>query len=344
MKIGVFPSPWPWRTLPRYTRIEADLVRRAAALVPRARAGLAALEERLGVTLRPTAVVERAVAAPERPGTTVTLIDERGTRAHVWIDGALVGPLGARLRGEPLDDEIAAARPATLVERGLCAYLVAWALDLVAAPLLVEDVAAASPSLRPGDIMVSVDLAVRAGSARGFVRIYAPPALLAPPERPWSDLLLERLPLAPVVIRVLAGRARVSEADLERVRPRALVILDVPPGGLFLAAGDGGFAARRDGDAAVVTHIYGRGFPMSEPTEPDGKDAIARDLPIELTCEIARLTLPARDVLGLAPGAILPLGRRVGDPVELVCAGRTVARGELVDLEGELGMRVLEEL
>ena len=73
-------------------------------------------------------------------------------------------------------------------------------------------------------------------------------------------------------------------------------------------------------------------------------DDLARDLPVELTCEIARLTLPAHEVLTLAPGAVLALGKRVGDPVELVAAGRAIARGELVEVEGQVGVRVTERL
>ena len=73
------------------------------------------------------------------------------------------------------------------------------------------------------------------------------------------------------------------------------------------------------------------------------KDAMLRELPVEVTCEIARLTLSAREVLGLVPGTVLPLGRPAGAHVELRSGGRLVARGELCEVEAEgLGVRIRE--
>jgi type III secretion system YscQ/HrcQ family protein len=71
-------------------------------------------------------------------------------------------------------------------------------------------------------------------------------------------------------------------------------------------------------------------------------DALVRQLPVELTCELARFTLSAAEILALAPGAVLPLGRPPGAPVELLAGRRVIARGELVDVDGEVGVRVLE--
>jgi len=328
--------PFLWGLLPRRSRSEAELARRAAAIVPAAAAGLIALADRLGAEIRPTAVVERAASPPQRPGTTVTLLDERGLRAHVWIDGALAGAVAARLLGAAPPDEIEAPRPASAVERGLLAYAVAFALEVIGAPLLVEEVTDGSPAL--AGTVVAVDLAVHIAPARGFVRIYAPPALLATPVRPWAELVTARLPTLPVTVRALAGRARVNVTDRAKMRPRSVVRLDRAPGGLYIAAGSGGFLARRVPGGALLTHPFAKGNPMAE------RDELARDLPVELSCEIARLVLPAHEVLGLGPGAILPLGKRPGDPVELLAAGRLIARGELVDVDGEVGVRVTEIL
>jgi flagellar motor switch/type III secretory pathway protein FliN len=56
------------------------------------------------------------------------------------------------------------------------------------------------------------------------------------------------------------------------------------------------------------------------------------------------VTMPAREWAGLAPGDVIALGKRVSEPVVLRVAGLEVARGELVDIEGELGVRIRERI
>lgn len=77
------------------------------------------------------------------------------------------------------------------------------------------------------------------------------------------------------------------------------------------------------------------------PDSPPG-DQLLGELPVQLTCEIGRLTLPAREILELRPGAVLPVGRPLAGPVDLTAGGRVIARGELVDVEGEIGVRITE--
>lgn len=69
---------------------------------------------------------------------------------------------------------------------------------------------------------------------------------------------------------------------------------------------------------------------------------LAESLPIELVAEAARLRMTGRELMELAPGLVIPLGRPLGGPLDLTCGGRVVARGELIDVEGELGIRVTE--
>lgn len=77
------------------------------------------------------------------------------------------------------------------------------------------------------------------------------------------------------------------------------------------------------------------------PDSPPG-DQLLGELPVQLTCEIGRLTLPAREILELRPGAVLPVGRPLAGPVDVTAGGRVIARGELVDVEGEIGVRITE--
>ena len=85
---------------------------------------------------------------------------------------------------------------------------------------------------------------------------------------------------------------------------------------------------------------------MPAPTEPTagpstGSGAVApADVPVTLTVELGRINLPLVRVADLKPGDVLELGRRAQEPVELTSGGRLVARGELVQIDNELGVRV----
>lgn len=58
-------------------------------------------------------------------------------------------------------------------------------------------------------------------------------------------------------------------------------------------------------------------------------------VPIEVTISVGKARPLVRDLLRLGRDAILPLDRRVDDPVELYVGDRLIARGELHELEGD---------
>ncbi|MBN1605934.1 MAG: FliM/FliN family flagellar motor switch protein [Polyangiaceae bacterium] len=66
------------------------------------------------------------------------------------------------------------------------------------------------------------------------------------------------------------------------------------------------------------------------------------DAPVVVRVEIGAVSLTVREWTALNPGDVLQLGRRIGEPVVLRIAGREVARGDLVDVEGETGVRIRE--
>lgn len=58
-------------------------------------------------------------------------------------------------------------------------------------------------------------------------------------------------------------------------------------------------------------------------------------VPIEVTISVGKARPLVRDLLRLSRDAILPLDRRVDDPVELYVGDRLIARGELTELDGD---------
>jgi flagellar motor switch protein FliN len=64
------------------------------------------------------------------------------------------------------------------------------------------------------------------------------------------------------------------------------------------------------------------------------------DVPVTLVVELGRVNLTLRRLADLKPGDVIELGRHSREPVELTSGGRLVARGELVQIDTELGVRV----
>ncbi len=58
-------------------------------------------------------------------------------------------------------------------------------------------------------------------------------------------------------------------------------------------------------------------------------------VPIEVTISVGKARPLVKDLLRLARDSVLPLDRRVDDPVELYVGDRLIARGELQELDGE---------
>ncbi len=64
-------------------------------------------------------------------------------------------------------------------------------------------------------------------------------------------------------------------------------------------------------------------------------------LPVMLEVELARIEVPLAELARLEPGAVLPLALDRRGLVTLRACERAVARGELVDVEGAVGVRIL---
>jgi flagellar motor switch protein FliN/FliY len=66
------------------------------------------------------------------------------------------------------------------------------------------------------------------------------------------------------------------------------------------------------------------------------------EVPVELAVEIGRTHMTIRETLALGPGSIVTLNRLAGEPVDLLVNGKPIARGEVVVIDEEFGLRVTE--
>jgi flagellar motor switch protein FliN/FliY len=66
------------------------------------------------------------------------------------------------------------------------------------------------------------------------------------------------------------------------------------------------------------------------------------DVPVELAVEIGRTKMTIGETLALGPGSIISLNRLAGEPVDLLVNGKRIARGEVVVIDEEFGLRLTE--
>jgi flagellar motor switch protein FliN/FliY len=67
-----------------------------------------------------------------------------------------------------------------------------------------------------------------------------------------------------------------------------------------------------------------------------------RDVPVDLAVEIGRARMTVGETLGLRPGSIIKLDRLAEEPLDLLVNGTRIARGEVVVIDEDFGLRITE--
>ncbi len=68
------------------------------------------------------------------------------------------------------------------------------------------------------------------------------------------------------------------------------------------------------------------------------------DVEVQIAVEIGRTRMTLGSALALGPGSIVTLDRLADQPVDLLVNGKPVARGEVVVIDEEFGLRITEVL
>ena len=104
-------------------------------------------------------------------------------------------------------------------------------------------------------------------------------------------------------------------------------------------------------DAALPPDVVANAFnPARGPERPEAAVAEIQNPNLELLLDVAldatlcfgQKQMLLRDILELHPGAAVVLDRHVEEPVDLLVGGRMVARGEVVIVDGNYGLRITE--
>lgn len=330
---------FPWHALPRVNARDGELVAalaawtgasgRAVAAVP----GIGELRLTLGRAQR---LAGPALASRLADPTAAVIAVRAGAAvAHVVAPGELVRSLGQRLLGGP--DELAASRATTPAERGALLYAAAAVAAVLAPRAQVEPASLAAVGVAEATV---IEITV-GGAAIAQLALVVPPAVTV--VRRWRGLdalVAQRGPwLDEPDLQVTAVIATVglTTTEIAGLRRRDVIVVDRvgSPGSVQLRTARGWIPAHLASNRTglTVNGAYERGTFVQE--------TLGDDATIEVQVVAGAVTLSARRLLELAPGQVLSLGAPLGGPVELRLGRRVIGRGELVDVDGELGVRLV---
>jgi len=324
--------------------------------------------------------VERQGRAPElgdAVGVLLATADGQGPRALVEAEGALAAALVARVLRRPVPRLLSpSATPSPNVAGAFGAILVAAArASHAGTPLRILSAGPAGPLVRElggsdrdydvATYTVTVDLDAY------LARLRLPRSVRAAPTDGWDRAALAALGNAELELPLVAAAstALVSEVGLLAVGDVWLPgtwllrssasgglagpLLLAPPGleyGIVTELGDEGRVVVQGRverlDAVPADEVDSDSSanmsqdPNATDTQNDLVDAIG-EAPLVVRVEVGVARMRARDWAALAPGDVVALGRRIADPVVLRAGGTEIARGELVEIEGEVGVRII---
>lgn len=93
----------------------------------------------------------------------------------------------------------------------------------------------------------------------------------------------------------------------------------------------------------------GKPDPGKGPVVPEKRprkvvEEFAPDIPVQVNAVLGSREFTMRELDSLTSGEVVELGCAPNQVIDLVVSGRVIAKGELVEIDGKLGVRVLKVL
>jgi type III secretion protein Q len=308
---------------------------------------LASAEERVLVHVEPALATDLVARALRRPVPAVVV--ERGSGGAGFRAAPLAGLAG--LAGAFAAVLMAAARR-TRAPRGEGPLRILSAGDAVS---LGSDAGWPDPS-RAIAVAFTVVVGDNAYSARA---VFLRPTADAFAAFAWTRPALAALGDARLALRIVASTVEASAVDVAALRPGDVLV----PGTIAIARSRAGSwtgpvsLAAPGGDATVRAELAegerlvlraGPKGPVEGPMDeheasPSLVEALG-EIPVVVRVEIGRVEMLAREWAAVGEGDVISLGHPVGQPVLLRVGSQVVARGDLVEVDGEVGVRVTDRL
>lgn len=350
-------SAFPWGALERLDRRTEAAARRGRRLLERAgvAAELAAsLQKLIGaeVEIHFRALTSRAPALLRLS----FIVAGQSAPFSIGMEPPLANALLGKLlrRSVTIVDPTLPPEPAVL--GALSALIVEAARDARAKEPLVPLGLATSAA----DAAAAVILATVIIEGRPYAAALWLPESLAAPAEPPARASLAALASTEVALPLVVAQCLASPALLAELEPGAafcpgvgwsidaegigsgLLVAANSEHGVAVELGPEGKIVVRHAESVPVTTDINASSASDLPAEgPTLADAVL-DAPIVVRVEVGQLSMAAREWAALRCGDVIGTGRRIAEPVLLRAGGQVIARGELVNLEGELAVRILE--
>lgn len=69
---------------------------------------------------------------------------------------------------------------------------------------------------------------------------------------------------------------------------------------------------------------------------------LTADVPVQLVAVMGKKTITIKEILSLKKGQVIELNRFPNEAIDLVANGKLMAKGELVEIDGKLGVRIIK--
>ena len=108
-------------------------------------------------------------------------------------------------------------------------------------------------------------------------------------------------------------------------------------------ASAGGGGASSSGTPQVgIQHADFGNLSAAADVQGTGNIGLLMDVTMSLTVELGRATMTIRNILSLGEGSIIKLQKLAGEPVDLLVNGKLIAKGEVVVIDENFGVRVTD--
>ncbi|MBP2017003.1 flagellar motor switch protein FliN/FliY [Symbiobacterium terraclitae] len=111
---------------------------------------------------------------------------------------------------------------------------------------------------------------------------------------------------------------------------------------LFASAQKGEQPAEQPSEQGPEQAPFAALDPAQEAEADPSPLGLLSDVELELTVELGQSRRSLREILAMGPGSVLELDRHAGEAVDLLVNGRLVARGEVVVIGENYGVRITE--
>ena len=336
------PSAYPWGALEPLSRatlrIAAGARQSLSASVERAAGALAELLE-----LRCELSVRRArLGRVPALGQGIWLGRERSAIGAL-TEPALAAFLAARVlrRSEPLSDPSEPLSPALM---GLLAALgVETARRLGVSTTVLE-----APPIGEEALLAELTLVIE---GRPFSLTLC---VVGAEAAPVSEPRLDRLGALTLRVPLVVASVAVERLELLTLEPGAALLLGdgatIDAGGagygvLVAPQGERGITAffQPDGRLVLGEATQARlSVEHDKPSSVEGETLtdVLLDTPVVVRVELGAVSMSAREWARLGAGDVIETAQRIAEPVVLRIAGREVGRGELVNVDGQVGVRI----